>query len=118
MNIIIRHQAIATKIVTQIGAGWKIDAGRASATSKHRGDNFIANFQGFTSSIRFNIFAHFDDFASTLMTQYNWNITKRIILVLMSVSATDTYTFDFNKHLIVIDFGNIIFLNLKLSLCH
>ena len=75
MNIIIRHQAIAAKIVTQIGAGWKIDAGRASATSKHRGDNFIANFQGFTSSIRFNIFAHFDDFASTLMTQYNWNIS-------------------------------------------
>ena len=66
-----------------------------TATDNARYD-FIANFNGVTSGILFNVFTKSDDFASTFVTESYGDNAEGIAFPLVNVCSTNATTFNFN----------------------
>ena len=77
----------------------------------HTCNNFVTDFNRFSSCINFNIFTHFYDFTSSLVTKSYRDQTKWISLEFVCVSSADTASFNFNKDIVISNFRHWEFFN-------
>ena len=83
----------------------------------HTCNNFIADFNWFSSCINFNVFTHFYDFTSSLMSKSNRDQAKWISFEFVCVSTADTASFYFNKDIVIANFRHWEFFDFIMFQC-
>ena len=83
----------------------------------HTCNNFITDLNRFSSCINFNVFTHFYDFTSSLMSKSNRDQAKWISFEFVCVSTADTASFYFNKDIVIANFRHWEFFDFIMFQC-
>jgi hypothetical protein len=116
LSIAVRDETKHALLVAKVGVCGLVTAHEALAAADNRGNDLVANLDGFACGVGLHVLTESDDFAGTLVTESYGNKSEGVALPLVYVStahATSLYSY---KDIVILKGGNGEFLNLDLLL--
>ncbi len=105
-------------IVAQVGTTRHHAANVAVAAGDDGSDQLVPDLQRLAGGIALDVLAEVHHLAGSLVTQHDGNESERILTPLVHVGAADACALHADKNIVVGQFGNGNFLDLKLLGCH